>query len=93
MPLHFPFLSSVAGFFRICRLFLACFDFSLSKRLFLGVLGHGVQGAAVLEPVDLAGVEGVRQGDLENGAVLGVDAQSQGLANSQLGGQDVDLNV
>jgi hypothetical protein len=62
------------------------------RRLFLSVLGHGIQGAAVLEPVDLAGVEGVRQGNLESGTILGVDAQGQGLANSQLGAQDVNLD-
>lgn len=69
-------------------------NFHNSKRLCpAGVLGHGVQGAAVLEPVDLAGVEGVGQGDVESGTALGVHAQGQGLANGQLGAQDIDLEI
>ena len=54
-------------------------------------LGHGVEGAAVLEPLNLGLVEGVRQLDLELRAILGVDDHGDGLADGELGGEDVDL--
>jgi hypothetical protein len=59
--------------------------------LFLGRLGHRVQGASVLEPLNLRLVEGVVQLDLERLAVLGVDDHGDGLANGQLGAEDIDL--
>ena len=60
----------------------------------LVLLGHGVKGRAVVEPLDLAGVEGVGEGDVEGGvAVGGVDAESHGLANLELGAEKVDLVV
>lgn len=47
-----------------------------------------------MEPLDLAGVEGVGEGDVEGGvAVGGVDAESHGLANLELGAEKVDLVV
>lgn len=54
-------------------------------------LGHGVECAAVLEPVDLAGVEGVLQLDLVGLAVLGVHGHDEGLAGLELGAGEVDL--
>ena len=54
-------------------------------------LGHGVQSAAVLEPLNLGLVVRVLELDLEGLAVLGVDDHGDGLANGQLGGEDVDL--
>lgn len=54
-------------------------------------LGHGVQSATVLEPLNLAGVEGVGQLDLEGLAILGLDDHGDGLAGGELGGLDVDL--
>lgn len=63
-----------------------------SQCLVLGSLSHAVQGAAVLEPLNLASVESVRQGDIELGTVLGVNAHGDGLANSKLRAQDVDLS-
>ena len=59
--------------------------------LVLGVLGHGVEGRAVLEPLNLGLVEGVRELDLEVLAVLGVDLHGDGLANGELSAEDVDL--
>lgn len=55
------------------------------------LLGHGVQRATVLEPLDLALVEGVRQLDVERLAVLGLDDQGDLAAGGELGGLDVDL--
>lgn len=55
------------------------------------VLGHGVQGTAVLEPLDLASVEGVGQLDVERLAILGLDDQGNGLAGLELGALDVNL--
>lgn len=54
-------------------------------------LGHGVQGAAVLEPLDLTSVESVGQLDVERLAILGLDNQGNGLAGLELGALDVDL--
>jgi hypothetical protein len=60
-------------------------------RLFLGCLGHGVESAAVLEPLDLALVEGVRQLDVESLAAIGrVNNQGHGLVNSELSALEVD---
>jgi hypothetical protein len=55
------------------------------------ILGHGVEGRAVLEPLDLTLVEGVRELDVEGLAVLGVDPHGHGLANGELGAEKVDL--
>lgn len=47
-----------------------------------------------MEPLDLAGVEGVGEGDVVGGgAVGGVDAEGHGLANLELGAEKVDLVV
>jgi hypothetical protein len=55
-------------------------------------LGHGVEGRAVVEPLDLTGVEGVGEGDVVGGgAVGGVDAEGHGLANGELSAEKVDL--
>lgn len=56
------------------------------------VLGHGVQGAAVLEPFDLSGIECVGQFDVEGLAILGLDDQGDGLAGRELGAFNVDLS-
>ena len=61
--------------------------------LCLGGLGHGVEGRAVLEPLDLALVEGVRKLDLEGLTVLGVDSHGHGLADGELSAEKVDLVV
>ena len=60
----------------------------------LALLSHGVEGRAVLEPLDLALVEGVRELDVEGLVTVGgVNNQGDGLANSELGSLDVDLVV
>jgi hypothetical protein len=47
-----------------------------------------------VEPLDLAGVEGVGQGNVEGGlAVGGVDAEGHGLADGKLCAEKVDLVV
>lgn len=55
------------------------------------VLGHGVEGTAVLEPLKLGLVESVIELDLKVLAVLGVNDHSNGLANGKLGGKNIDL--
>jgi hypothetical protein len=58
----------------------------------LGCLGHGVERAAVLEPLNLTLVEGVCELDVESLATVGgVDDKSHGLANGELGALEVDL--
>ena len=65
-----------------------------SFRLCLGSLGHGVERASVLEPRNLALVEGVRELDVELlAAISGVDDESHGLSNGQLSGEQVNLVV
>jgi hypothetical protein len=60
----------------------------------LALLSHGVEGRAVLEPLDLALVEGVRELDVKGLVTVGrVNDQGDGLANSELGSLDVDLVV
>lgn len=54
-------------------------------------LGHGVQGTAVLEPLDLASVEGVGQLNVEGLAILGLDNEGDGLAGCELSALDVNL--
>jgi hypothetical protein len=62
--------------------------------LLLRVLGHGVKSATVLEPLDLALVEGVRKLDLERGAsICGMNSHGQRLAGGELGGGQVDAVV
>ena len=61
--------------------------------LVLVLLGHGVEGRAVLEPLNLGLVEGVRELDLEVLAVLGVDLHGDWLANGELSAEDVDLVI
>jgi hypothetical protein len=63
-------------------------------RLFARLLSHGVERAAVLEPLNLAVVEGVRKLDIEGlAAVDGMDSQSHRLAGGELGRVDGDLVV
>lgn len=64
-----------------------------SSYLLLGGLGHGVQGAAVLEPLDLGFVEGVEELDLVVLAILGVDDHGDGLANGKLSAENVNLST
>ena len=65
--------------------------FLLLNRLSPG-LGHGVEGRAVVEPLDLTGVEGVGEGNVVGGgAVGGVDTKSHGFANGELSAEKVDL--
>jgi len=72
--------------------FLLSFLFIIFRYLLLGGLGHGVEGRAVLEPLNLGLVEGVGQRDLERGAAIGgVDNHGEGLANLELGAEKVDL--
>lgn len=59
--------------------------------LFSVGLGHGVQGTAVLEPLNLASVEGVGQLDVERLAILGLDNEGDGLAGFELGALNVNL--
>jgi hypothetical protein len=60
----------------------------------LASLSHGVEGRAVLEPLDLALVECVRELDVEGlVAVGGVDDEGNGLADGELSSLDVDLVV
>lgn len=54
-------------------------------------LGHGVQGTTVLEPLDLASVEGVGQLNVEGFAILGMDNEGDGLAGCELSALDVNL--
>lgn len=61
-------------------------------RLVGRLLGHGVERTAVLEPLDLAVVERVRQLDVEGlAAIGGVDGEGDGLASGELSGGDADL--
>jgi len=60
--------------------------------LFCG-LGHGVQGRAVLEPLNLPLVECVRELNFKALAVLGVDNHGHGLANCELGDLEVNLVI
>lgn len=52
---------------------------------------HSVKSTAILEPLNLGLVEGVLQRNLERLAVLGVNDHGDGLANSKLGSENVDL--
>lgn len=62
--------------------------------LLLGVLGHGVESATVLEPLDLALVEGVRERDVEGlAAIGGVDSKREWLADSKLSGGQINAVV
>jgi hypothetical protein len=77
----------IPGIFRVCHL-------HAPLRLLLGCLRHGVKSATVLEPLDLALVEGMRELDVERlAAVSRVDDKSHGLADSELSALEVDLVV
>jgi len=56
-------------------------------------LGHGVESGTVLEPLNLALVEGVRELGFPGNTVLGVDTERHGLAYGELGAHEVDLVV
>lgn len=56
-------------------------------------LGHGVEGRAVLEPLDLALVEGVGERDVVGGAVGGVNTEGHGLADGEFSAEQVNLVV
>lgn len=59
----------------------------------LGSLGHGVEGTTVLEPLDLGLVEGVLELNIVGLAILGVDDHGDGLADSELGAEDINLRT
>lgn len=59
--------------------------------LVLGLLGHGVQGASVLEPLNLCLVESLLQLDFERLAVLGVNSHDKRLSNGELSAGNVNL--
>jgi len=74
--------------------YFCVFHFHAPIRLLLGCLSHGVKSATVLEPLDLALVEGVRELDVERLAAVGrVDDKGHGLADSDLSALEVDLVV
>lgn len=52
--------------------------------------GHGVERRAVLEPLDLGLVEGVAQLNIVGLAILGVDTEGHGLADSELSAHQVN---
>ena len=56
-------------------------------------LGHGIQRASVLEPLNLRGVEGMRKLDFKGRSILGMDPHRQRFSNSQLSAQNVDLET
>lgn len=64
-----------------------------SKKLFrcLVLLGHGVQGAAVLEPFNLCLVESLLQLDFERLAILGVNSHDERLSNGELSAGNINL--
>jgi hypothetical protein len=62
--------------------------------LLLSVLGHGVKSATVLEPLDLALVEGVRKLDLERVAsVRRMNRHREWLTRSKLGRSQINAIV
>lgn len=65
----------------------------VAANLVATLAGHGVEGRTVLEPLDLGLVEGVVELDVEGLAILGVDAESHGLADLELGAEQVNLVV
>jgi hypothetical protein len=96
LVLGLPLLIRYAGVFRHVSTIpvLLVYRVHISRRLLLGSLGHGVQGTSVLEPLNLALVEGVRQLDVERLATVGgVDNHGEGLLNSKLSALEVDLVV
>lgn len=58
---------------------------------FLVLLGHCVQGASVLEPLNLGLVEGLLKLDFEGATVLGVDSHDKRLANGELSAGNINL--
>ena len=70
---------------------MACFPI---VHLVVVLLGHGVESAAVLEPLNLTLIEGVGQRDIERlAAIRRVDSEGDGLAGGKLGSSDADLVV
>ena len=60
----------------------------------LGILlGHGVQRATILKPLNLSLVESLREFALPGFTILGVNSHGQWLAHCQLGAHDVDFVV
>ena len=51
---------------------------------------HGVEGRAIVEPLNLGLIEGVAQLNVVGLAVLGVDTESHGLANRELSAEQVN---
>jgi hypothetical protein len=71
-----------------------CLHLNSEVMRLLARLGHGVEGRAVLEPLDLALVEGVGELDVEGlVAVGGVNNEGDGLADGELSSLDVNLVV
>lgn len=60
---------------------------------FLVLLGHGVQGASVLEPLNLCLVESLLQLDFERLAVLGVNSHDERLSNDKLSAGNINLFI
>lgn len=60
---------------------------------FLVLLGHGVQGAAVLEPLNLCLIESLLQLDFERLAVLGVNSHDERLSNGELSAGNINLFI
>ena len=54
-------------------------------------LGHSVESATVLKPLDLGLVVGMRELGFPSLSILGVDPQSHGLAYRKLSAEEVDL--
>lgn len=55
------------------------------------VASHGVQGRSIPEPLELGLVEGVDKLDVEWLAILRVDTEGNGLADSKLGTEKINL--
>lgn len=56
----------------------------------LSALRHGVQCTSILEPLDLGLVESVGELDIVRGTILGVNTESDGLADSELSAEQVN---
>lgn len=65
---------------------------SFSLPLVLGLLGHGVQCASVLEPLNLCLVEGLQQLHFKRLAFFGMNNHSKGLSYSKLGAGNINLH-
>jgi hypothetical protein len=65
--------------------------YCIKSHLFPRVLGHGVEGATVLEPLNLSGIESVCKLDVKGLAAIGwVNNESNVLANSEFRGKNVN---